>query len=738
MNAPFKFLDAYKKEDFAVFFGREKETEALYDSLSGVKHLLVYGPSGSGKTSLVECGLRNQFSDADCFALTIRKGENINASVFARINEILKEKIPVDEKTAFSDAVERLFAEKYQPVYLLFDQFEELLIQGEQAEKNEFFTRIQQLVRYKVPCRIIFIMREEFIGHLSEFESLFPTIFQHRFRLEKMNRSHVQHVIQSILEAPEYQSFFKVDDSEALAQKMLSKLPDERKEIELAHVQVFLSEIWDKATKDCPANEIPLLHQGLIGEDDKLEGVLQSFLKKQLDEFEPVFGKNTALEVLATMVSERHTKLQLSQDAIAQDLQNKSVSLAPNRLAALLEAFEKRRILRTLKADNYTQYELSHDILALIVGQNLTEEMKMREKATEIYKVYQGRSGFFSQEDLDYIRPYLPYKKYPTDLQQRITESEENIRKTQEVELAKAKAIAEKEAKLREEAEAQKKVAKKRSWIAVGVAGIAIVAFGIALWQYNEAIVNADKAKKAQISDSIATAKAIRSEDSLKIQRDTAIISQKRAIEMKAIADKEATKAKLSYDSLVVAKEDILTITKAKEAEKKAKEDEIQKKNEISFKESMQRGANLVLEGKYDDAIVAYNMALSYTKNPLDVLKMIQSVKELKQIHLDYDKLITEANTILSNPNINIIDYEMGYSRYQEAIKTGYKDKGVAKREMEKIGDILVKKYEDNGDIFCRAGGEIGMEKAAYYYKKALELRPDITRLKTKLIQCQN
>jgi len=89
-RSPFKFLDSYEKEDVNVFFGRNQETLDLCDALSGVKHLLVYGPSGSGKTSLVECGLRNQFSDADWFALTIRKGWNINASVFMAINDALK------------------------------------------------------------------------------------------------------------------------------------------------------------------------------------------------------------------------------------------------------------------------------------------------------------------------------------------------------------------------------------------------------------------------------------------------------------------------------------------------------------------------------------------------------------------------------------------------------------------------------------------------------------------------
>src|SRR6187551_783385 len=108
---------------------------------------MVYGPSGAGKTSLIECGLRNQFSDADWYALSIRKGADINASVFAGISEALKEKtaldpvtkMPVDPQMEFGQAVEKLFAERYQPVYLLFDQFEELLISGNADEKNTFF-----------------------------------------------------------------------------------------------------------------------------------------------------------------------------------------------------------------------------------------------------------------------------------------------------------------------------------------------------------------------------------------------------------------------------------------------------------------------------------------------------------------------------------------------------------------------------------------------------------------------
>lgn len=473
--SPFKFLDSYREEEADVFFGREAETEALYEALSGVKHLLVYGPSGAGKTSLVECGLRNQFSDADWFALSIRRGANLTASVFANINEALQEKIdvdpatqlPRDPETGFGDAIENLFAERYQPVYLLFDQFEELLISGQKEEKEDFFQRLDRLIRYKVPCRVLLIMREEFIGHLSEFEPICPSLFQHRFRLEKMTRAKVQQVIYNILEAPYYQSFFQSSQSESLAGAILSKLPDERREIELAHVQVFLGELWDRALESSAPGDQPLLHGGLVKKDDNLEAVLDSFLKKQLADLSAVYGKKAPLELLAGMISERHTKLQLSEADLQKDLRAKEVALK-RPLQDLLADLEQRRIVRTLKAGEQTRYEISHDVLALVVGQNLTEEMKLREKAREIYRVYRERQTFFSQDDLDYLRPYQEYLAFPAALEKRMAESEAYLKKEQERELAKV----------------QKRLRTVRGLLAAAV--MALLAAGYFGWDANQ------------------------------------------------------------------------------------------------------------------------------------------------------------------------------------------------------------------------------------------------------------
>lgn len=269
VNSPFKFLDSYQQSDADIFFGREKETLDLYNALSGVKHLLVYGPTGAGKTSLIECGLRNQFSDADWFAVTIRRGNNINAAVFTSINEVLNEKI----------------------------------------------------------------------------------------------------------------------------------------EIELAHVQVFLRELWERAQLIKKSNKLPLLSGSLIKDSDNLEVILERFLKEQIADLESDYGKRVPLELLDVMITERFTKLQLSIADIKAGLERKKV-VSKKLTTKLLDELKRRMIICTTKAEDEPRYEISQNVLALVVGQNRTEEMKIRKKAEDIYKVYQERTGFFTQDDIDFLRPF--------------------------------------------------------------------------------------------------------------------------------------------------------------------------------------------------------------------------------------------------------------------------------------------------------------------------------------------
>ena len=173
------------------------------------------------------------------------------------------------------------------------------------------------------------------------------------------------------------------------------------------------------------------MNKSLIYDDDNLESVLESFLKKQIQQLEGNYGARVPLEVLATMITDRSTKLQISADSLIKDLEHKKV-ISEKPILDLLNDLEQRRIIRTIKVGDETQYEISHDVLALVVGQNRTDEMKMREKAGDIYKVYSERKGLFTQDDIDYLRPFMPSLAYPSDLQIRIDQSISTIKKGRE------------------------------------------------------------------------------------------------------------------------------------------------------------------------------------------------------------------------------------------------------------------------------------------------------------------
>jgi len=637
-TSPFKFLDTYLQSDQAIFFGREQETNTLYQALSGVKHLLVYGPSGAGKSSLIECGLRNQFSDADWFALSIRRGPNIVGSVFAHINDCLEEKIqlhadsslPIDPEIDFGKMIEQLFAERYQPVYLLFDQFEELLLLGAEEEKKDFFTRLNQLIRYKVPCRVLLIMREEFIGHLSEFEALCPSLFQYRFRLEKMGRKGVREVIQKTLEAPEYRPYFSTQESTELTESILARLPDTQREIELTHVQVFLNELWERAklVQVETKRPIPVMNRELVQNDDDLERVLSSFLRKQLLNLASRYKQNQAMEVLATMISERHTKLQMSELEIGQDIQAKGIKIPDLNL--LLQDLVSRRILRTLKSANRLNYEISHDLLAFVVGQNISEEMKLRERARDVYSVYSEKKGHLSLDDLEYLRPYKAYLAYPEALQIQISSSE----------------IHWKEEQLKHEKEQQNRLkqSQRQTRIATGLALFAVTALVLALVQFFQVKTAKNTISNIYLDGKIQAAHTLKVQgkyqDAINIlrstqtlssnfsdsQRDTINILEKKWSQLDALQQKATLKIQeLNYNGAIQdframyrldPDETIQTLIESTEKEK-----------EIAFKKALDEGFGMAISDRKEKARIAYKNALRIKPGHPDVLKKIEQLE---------------------------------------------------------------------------------------------------------------
>jgi len=188
-----KFLDPYTRKDIDFYFGRHVETELLYDKVKSNRITLFYGLSGTGKTSLILCGLANLFDEIDWMPFVIRRGSNTDI-LTATKNTIQKKGrdvntvVPTLSETVdtVTKLLDRVYNIHFLPIYLIFDQLEELFIYGNKEEKGNF---IKFLVKVKDDMdfvKVILVIREEFFVHLDDFETKIPEIFKSRVRLQPM------------------------------------------------------------------------------------------------------------------------------------------------------------------------------------------------------------------------------------------------------------------------------------------------------------------------------------------------------------------------------------------------------------------------------------------------------------------------------------------------------------------------------------------------------------------------
>src|SRR4030043_1783834 len=248
MKSPFKFLDSYPKDDREIFFGRDREIEELYHRVFESRIMRVYGVSGTGKSSLIHCGLANKFQETDWLPLVIRRGGNIIESMAAGIRSasLTEQQNKFSNPSEFKKGVRSLYLDHYKPVFFIFDQFEELFIFGDREERRSFIHIVKLLTESDLQCRMIFVMREEYMAGITEFEKSIPTIFSNRVRIEKMSHRNALDAIKEPCKV------FNINIEEGFAESLLEKLSPDETDVELTYLQVFLDKIFRLSTGFLP------------------------------------------------------------------------------------------------------------------------------------------------------------------------------------------------------------------------------------------------------------------------------------------------------------------------------------------------------------------------------------------------------------------------------------------------------------------------------------------------------
>jgi phosphoribosylaminoimidazole carboxylase (NCAIR synthetase) len=157
------------------------------------------------------------------------------------------------------------------------------------------------------------VIREEYLAYLSDFEKVIPSLFKHRYRLEKVNKNKLEHILTEMLTAAN----IALEEGANIIATIVNKLmPDRKTEVEFSHLQYLLDKLYKKAKlKDGKTYFSTKLIKEEAGE---LKNVIEDFLAEVVAKIDAKMGKKNGegWEVLKKLITDQNTKKMLNEQDI--------------------------------------------------------------------------------------------------------------------------------------------------------------------------------------------------------------------------------------------------------------------------------------------------------------------------------------------------------------------------------------------------------------------------------------
>ncbi len=535
----------FEQKDASLFFGRNKETEELYNLVNVEKIVSVFARSGIGKTSLIQAGLLPKLEATAFYPIFIRFND-LTQSPLAQFRQQYSKAISAQ----LSEEVTIWEAVKQHPIYkagkpaqplLILDQFEELFTLYGPQNRKSFIDEFADLANGRIPdsvqqhirhailndddipdselaemerpplVSIIIAIRSDFLHLLDEVSKQIPNILRTRVQLAPLKQEQAKDAIlrPAALQNAEYECPAFEFETQAI-QDILTHLQNNRQEIESFQLQILCRYIEEKRIKEQTQKPV---HTAFYGGQQGIQSVLNNFYNNKIAEL-PAPQQPLARKMIEEgLITESERRRSAEENDLI-----KQYSLDIKTLNRLVES---RLLRKEPRLDSY-YYEISHDTLV----QPILISYKSR-KATEEA----------AQQAAELARLKAEQEK-------------------QAAALAEEKRRADEQAELRRKAEQAQKRATLFAWGA-GVLALIAVIVGIWAWQ---------KSQEAEEQTKVA----IEEKNKAKLADSVAQISAKVALHSDSIAQQKAKEA-LRSDSLAQQKAKEATVSNLT-AQQKAKE----------------------------------------------------------------------------------------------------------------------------------------------------------------------
>jgi hypothetical protein len=353
-------------------YGRETELAELLTRVTSVEPrlLTVWGETGCGKSSLVLAGLVPELKRIhDYMPIIIREWDTPELNIRNSIEQASSPSVKTSD--SIYEVIRNLANQTGKTVILICDQFEQFFsLHPRREERAQLLNLISTCVNdLRVACKFVFIVREDALGRLVEFENYIPEVLEQRKRF--------------------YLTLFSSSDATRILRQMANKAG-------LTWPNAFIQCVVEDLTSD---GRVRPIHLQLVGAALVLAGIdnEQDYVRADrsrgllIDYIELVIGglshrkRSTDMmkRILLTLVADPPARLTLPAAEVARRT-GLEKGFVDETLNKLVEVHLVRRSGPAVTVDSKvvetpSRYELTHDALVdlvLIVTRGLQDNRR--------------------------------------------------------------------------------------------------------------------------------------------------------------------------------------------------------------------------------------------------------------------------------------------------------------------------------------------------------------------------